>query len=164
MKHLRFKMPKRVWVPALVAVLALVVVCGGVLAAVQLTLHGSVAVVSEGGGGGTQIPTYTLSVYDVAEEGTPLTGASTLFDLGDIHVGYQESRTVYLHNTGTGDIDVTVTVVGLEPVTGSFAGEGTYTVLTTDDRIPVTLTFTASSTVAPADAFDVTFDVTPYTP
>ena len=157
-------MKKLISIPVL-AVLAGLIVGGVAIAAVIMTMQGTVTVVAPGtpGGGGTPPPTtYLFKVYDAATAGNEIAaGNSAFFDLGSVTATYSVEKTVYIEKTGTGDVTVTPSVTGLLPATGTITFTPTSVLATSAGREAIVVKFTAAGTAAPADPFDITFTGSP---
>jgi hypothetical protein len=145
-------------VSALVFVLAGILSIGAIAwAAVSVTHHGSVNVVSGGGGSPSQATTYTFAVYDAPTAGNIIAdGDTSYFSLGNVGPTLQSSETVYIQNTGTGNITVTPAVSWSSSAVGTFSIEPVSVNLAPGTRNPVVITFTAGAEAGSGN-FEVTY-------
>lgn len=159
LKKLRFRMPRRVWTPAIVALVALALVCGGILAAVNFTYHGTVNVVPEGGSGGTGGVSYDFAVYQ-DENRTVMD--DTFWELGDVLRGGSVTKTVYLEKLGTAStVNVDVTLSGVLPVDAvSLSAPSSTVVLAGAGLVPVDVTIdVAPDAEWTLSQFNINFDL-----
>lgn len=152
MKH-----KKLIAIVALVAVAALMV-AGVAVAAMTLTHHGSVQVVSAP----PPATTYTFAVYDAATGGSLVAdGDSALFALGSVNAGATSQKTVYLQKTGTGNVTVTPSVSWTGTAPGTITFTPTSVSLTDATRQPIVVTFTAGASPAASTDFDIIYTGSP---
>ena len=149
-------------VPVLIFALVAVLGVGAVYGAVVMTMHGTVTVVSSGGGGTPPALTYTYKVYDAVTGGNELAAENnTFFNLGSINISSTLEKTVYIEKTGTGSVTVTPSLTGLDPTTGTITFTPPSVAVTNGTRLPIVVKFTAGANPAAADAFDITFTGNP---
>lgn len=135
------------------AFIAVCVLCVGAIAyaAVTITLHGSVAVVSP------QVQTtYSFDVYSAVTGGNKIdSGDATFMALGDVAAGQYVEKTIWIEKTGTGNVTVTPSVSWTGNQSGIITFLPTSVTVTDTTRQPITIRFTAGDTTASTENFDI---------
>jgi hypothetical protein len=149
-----FLQRKLLGIPILAVITAAIFGLSAVVWAATVSYNGSVTVVPA-----PVVTTYTFQAYDAATGGALVTDA--FFSLGNVVVGTQApTKTVWIQNTGTGELSVTATTSGV--TAGTMAGTGTPVAVPVGaTRVGIPLTFTAGGSPATVNNFTVTFTSTP---
>jgi hypothetical protein len=134
------------------------ILCVGAIAyaAVTVTLHGSVKVVSP------VVKTYTFEVWDAVTGGNRIdSGDSTFMALGNITASQYVDKIIYVEKTGTGNITVTPSATWTGSQSGTITFTPSFVTVTTTARVPIVVRFTAGDTTADTEMFDIHLNGTP---